>query len=156
MRWKKANNMGDWISSFEPHWFWLSLGVLLGAIEILIPGFFLIWMGLAAIIVGLIALIVPISLAYQIALFAILSVLTVYAGKRYFSLNPIQSDDPALNDRASRLKGEIVTVVEDIADGRGRVKLGDGEWNVRGADAPAGARVRITGADGAILLVEPV
>ncbi len=92
----------------------------------------------------------------QVALFAVLSILTVYAGKKFLKDNPIESEDPALNDRSARLKGEIVTVVEAISDGRGRVKLGDSEWNVRGADAPVGAKVRVAGADGAVLLVEGV
>jgi inner membrane protein len=148
--------MGDWLSSLEPHWFWLSVGVALGVIEMLAPGFFLMWLGLAAIIVGMITWALPISLPFQVGLFAVLSILTVYAGKKFLKDNPIESEDPALNDRSARLKGEIVTVVEAISDGRGRVKLGDSDWNVRGADAPVGAKVRVTGADGAVLLVEAV
>jgi inner membrane protein len=148
--------MGDWLSSLEPHWFWLSIGLALGVIEILAPGFFLMWLGLAAIIVGILAWVVPsMSLPLQVALFAILSVLTVYAGKKFLKDNPIESDDPKLNDRGARMTGEVVTVVEAIADGRGRVKVGDTEWNARGTDAAIGARVRVTGADGAVLLVEP-
>jgi membrane protein implicated in regulation of membrane protease activity len=148
--------MTDWIGSLEPHWFWLSVGVALGVIEMLAPGFFLMWLGVAAIIVGLLAWALPISIPLQVALFAVISVLTVYAGKRFLKDNPIQSEDPALNDRGARLTGEVVTVIEAIADGRGRVKVGDSEWNVRGADAPAGAKVRVTGAEGAVLKVEPV
>jgi inner membrane protein len=91
-----------------------------------------------------------------VALFAILSVLTVYAGKRFLMNNPIETTDPMLNDRGARLTGEIVTVVEAFADGRGRVKVGDTEWSARGVDAAVGARVRVTGADGAVLLVEGV
>lgn len=147
--------MGEWLSTLEQHWFWLSLGFVLGAIEMIAPGFFLMWLGLAAIIVGVLTWALPISLPLQVALFAILSVLTVYAGKKFLKDNPIESDDPNLNNRGARLTGEIVTVVEAIADGRGRVKVGDTEWNARGTDAAAGARVRVTGADGAVLLVEP-
>ena len=71
-------------------------------------------------------------------------------------MDPIASEDPNLNNRGARLTGEVVTVVEAIADGRGRVKVGDTEWSARGGDAAAGARVRVTGADGAVLLVEGV
>ena len=148
--------MTEWLASLEPHWFWLSVGVALGVIEMLAPGFFLMWLGVAAIIVGLLAWALPISIPLQVALFAVISVLTVYAGKRFLKDNPIQSEDPALNDRGARLTGEVVTVIEAIADGRGRVKVGDSEWNARGADAPAGAKVRVTGAEGAVLKVEPV
>lgn len=148
--------MADWLASLEPHWFWLSVGVALGVIEMLAPGFFLMWLGVAAIIVGLLSWVLPISLPLQVALFAVLSVLTVYAGKRFLKDNPIQSEDPALNDRGARLTGEIVTVIEAVVDGRGRVKVGDGEWNARGADAPVGSKVRVIGAEGAVLKVEPL
>jgi hypothetical protein len=148
--------MSEWLSTLEQHWFWLSLGFILAAVEMIAPGFFLMWLGAAAIIVGVLTWALPISLPLQVALFAILSVFTVYAGKKFLKDNPIESDDPKLNDRGARLTGEIVTVVEAIADGRGRVKVGDTEWNARGADAASGARVRVTGADGAVLLVEPV
>lgn len=148
--------MGEWLSELQQHWFWLSLGFILGAVEMVAPGFFLMWLGLAAIIVGMLTWALPISLPLQVALFAILSVLTVYAGKKFLKDNPIESDDPKLNNRGARLTGEIVTVVEAIADGHGRVRVGDTDWNARGADAAAGAKVRVIGADGAVLLVEGV
>ena len=148
--------MGEWLSELQQHWFWLSLGFILGAVEMVAPGFFLMWLGLAAIIVGMLTWALPISLPLQVALFAILSVLTVYAGKKFLKDNPIESDDPKLNNRGARLTGEIVTVVEAIADGHGRVRVGDTDWNARGSDAAAGAKVRVIGADGAVLLVEGV
>ena len=111
---------------------------------------------MAAAGVGVLAFLLPVSIPLQVGIFAIASVLAVYAGKKFLKDNPIESDDPKLNDRGARLTGEIVTVVEAIADGRGRVKVGDSVWNVHGADAPAGAKVRVTGAEGAILKVEPV
>lgn len=147
--------MIDWINNLEPHWFWLVLGGLLGIAEILIPGFFLIWLAVAAIVTGLVAFLTPISMTLQIAMFAVLAVAAVYAGRRWFAMNPIESSDPNLNDRGARLIGETVTVVEAIADGRGRVKVGDSVWNAKGSDAAAGAKVRVTGSEGATLLVEP-
>lgn len=148
--------MAEWLDSISTHWFWLSLGLILGAAEMVAPGFFLMWLGLAAIIVGVLDYFLPITVAYQVAMFAILSVLTVFAGKKFLANNPIETDDPKLNDRGARLTGEIVTVVEAIADGRGRVKVGDTVWAARGTDAALGARVRVKGADGAVLLVENV
>lgn len=146
--------MAEWLDSISTHWFWLSLGLILGVAEMVAPGFFLMWLGLAAIIVGVLDYFVPITVAYQVALFAILSVLTVFAGKKFLNENPIETTDPKLNDRGARLTGEIVTVVEAISNGHGRVKVGDTEWSARGADAATGAKVRVTGADGAVLLVE--
>ena len=148
--------MAEWLDSISTHWFWLSLGLILGAAEMVAPGFFLMWLGLAAIIVGILDYFLPITVAYQVAMFAILSVLTVFAGKKFLADNPIETDDPKLNDRGARLTGEIVTVVEAITDGQGRVKVGDTVWAARGTDAASGARVRVTGADGAVLLVESI
>jgi inner membrane protein len=148
--------MADWLDTISTHWFWLSLGLILGVAEMVAPGFFLMWLGLAAIIVGLLDYALPIAIPFQVAMFAILSVLTVFAGKKFLKDNPIETDDPKLNDRGARLTGEIVTVVEAIADGQGRVKVGDSVWSARGADAGVGARVRVAGADGAVLLVEGI
>ena len=70
--------------------------------------------------------------------------------------NPIGSNDPALNDRAARMIGEIVTAVEPIDASHGRVKVGDGVWSARGATAAIGDRVRVVGLDGGVLIVEAV
>ena len=146
--------MAEWLDTISMHWFWLSLGLLLGVAELVAPGFFLMWLGLAALIVGGLDYFLPITVAYQVAMFAILSVLTVFAGKKFLKKNPIETEDANLNDRGARLTGEIVTVVEAITNGHGRVKVGDSIWSARGVDAAIGSRVRVTGADGAVLLVE--
>jgi inner membrane protein len=144
----------DWLDALAPHWFWLSLGLLLGAAEILIPGFFLIWLAVAAIATGLIAWVLPVPIVGQVVLFAVLAIGAVYAARQWMIKNPGAPGDPMLNDRAARLIGEIVTVIEAIDGGSGRVKVGDSVWMAKGADAPTGARVRVTGSDGGALLVE--
>ena len=143
----------DWLS-IDHDWLWLSIGVVLAAAEMLAPGFFLIWLAAAAIVTGLISAVVPIGFPVQLGLFAVLSIGLVYAGRRWFRTNPIESDDPLLNDRGGRLVGEIVTVVEAIDGGAGRVKVGDSVWTANGPDTPIGARVRIVGVSGTKLNVE--
>ena len=54
-------------------------------------------------------------------LIAILSIALVYSVRKWVQNNPIESSDPKLNDRGARLVGEILTVVEKIENGRGRV-----------------------------------
>ena len=146
--------MQNWTSLVSDHWFWLSLGLLLGVAEMLLPGFFLIWLAIAAIVTGLLAFLVPIGMATQVGIFALLAVASVYAARRWLVSNPIESDDPMLNDRSARMVGETVTVVDAIDGGEGRVKVGDSVWAARGPDAPTGARVRITGCRGSTLTVE--
>jgi hypothetical protein len=146
--------MAEWLDTVSTHWFWLSLGLVLGVAEMVAPGFFLMWLGLAALIVGILDYFLPITVAYQVAMFATLSVVTVFAGKKFLHDNPIETEDADLNNRGARLTGEIVTVAEAIVNGHGRVKVGDSVWSARGVDAELGARVRVVGADGAVLLVE--
>lgn len=146
--------MPDWLSNLEPHWAWLAFGVLLAAAEIVAPGFFLIWLGCAAIVTGLIAWIVPLTIPVQLGIFAILSFVALYGARRWLKANPIMTADPHLNQRGSRLVGEVLTVTQAIEDGRGRAKVGDGEWPVRGPDVAEGSKVRVVSADGGVLVVE--
>jgi inner membrane protein len=145
-----------WLETLAPHWGWLILAAILATAEVLIPGFFLIWFAFAALVTGLIALFLPVSVTIQIALFAILAVASVYAGRRWFLKNPIESSDPMLNDRGARLVGEVVTVVEAIDAGGGRVKVGDSVWRAKGSDADIGTKVKVAGTAGTTLIVEPL
>ena len=136
-------------------WWWLAAAVLLGFGEIVTPGVFLIWVAMAAAVTGVIAMLTGIAIPFQFLLFALLCLLSVWAGRRWYVDNPVASQDPLLNDRTARLIGEIVIVTEPIRHGKGRVRVGDSIWDCSGADADIGAAVRITGAQGSLLLVEP-
>ena len=139
----------------DPHWLWLIAAIVLATAEIIAPGFFLIWLAAAAAVTGAVAFLLDLSVPMQTLVFAIAALVAVYAGRRYMAAYPASSPDPLLNDRTARLVGQIVTVVDPIGEGRGRVKVGDGVWNATGPDAPSGARVRVTGAKGSTLVVEP-
>lgn len=145
----------DAFDSLDPHWVWLAIGLILAAAEMAVPGVFLIWLSGAALITGLLAWVLPIGLPVQIVVFAVLAIIAVFGGRRYLRANPIVGADPMMNRRGERLVGEIATVTQAIDGGMGRVHLGDTEWLVRGPDAPPGTRVKVTGSDGAVLLVEP-
>lgn len=136
-------------------WLWLILGVILLTAEMLAPGYFLIWLGLAAFATALIAGVADIGFGLQVVIFAVFSGFSVVAARHWLSLYPIESSDPLMNDRGARLVGETVVVSRAIEGGSGRVKHGDSEWIARGADAEVGARLVVTGHDGAMLLVGP-
>jgi membrane protein implicated in regulation of membrane protease activity len=137
-------------------WHWLALGGLIGVLEILVPGFVLIWLGLAAILVGLLMLAWPeMPFAYQLLAYAGFSVLSVFVWFYWLKHGPVESDKPTLNRRAEQLIGRKAPVVDAIVNGRGRIKLGDGTWAVAGPDLPAGHMVEITGAEGSLLEVKP-
>ena len=146
----------DWLDTLEPHYVWLAIGLLLGAAEILVPGTFLIWLAGAALITGFVAWVLPIGLPLQIVVFAVLAIVAVFTGRNYLRNHPIEEVDPKMNRRGARLEGETAVVVTGFEGGTGRVKLGDSEWLARGVDMAPGQRVRVTGSEGAILLVEPI
>src|SRR3546814_10148304 len=97
---------------------------------IVAPGFFLIWVGAAAIATGVIAWIVPLGVPWQLGIFGILSFAALYGAQRWLKVNPITSADPLLNQRGHRLVGEILTLTKAIEDGRGRARVAIGRDNV--------------------------
>lgn len=140
--------------SIAPHILWLVVGVALCAAEMIVPGVFLMWLGIAALLTGVAAFVLPIGVPLQLGLFAILSLACVFFGRRWTGSNVIPSDDPLLNDRLARLVGQSAITVTAIEDGEGRVRVGDSEWLAEGPDMPAGTRAKITGARGQTLLIE--
>ena len=148
--------MMDWLGDLDAHWVWLMLGLLLAALEMLVPGVYLIWLAAAALITGTLTFAFDLSLPLQVVDFVFLSLIAAFSAKRFLGERPIESSDPLMNRRGARMVGETALVVTAIEHGSGRVKVGDSEWIARGADVPAGERVRITGTDGSSLLVEPV
>jgi membrane protein implicated in regulation of membrane protease activity len=142
------------LDGVELHWVWLIAAAVLAGAEILAPGVFLIFLAGAAALTGIIAAL-GLPLAVQLGLFPLFSLATMWFGKEYYARNPIASSDPLLNDRMARHIGETVIVVDAIEGGAGRVKLGDSVWAAKGPDAKIGARMRIVGAQGTSLRVEP-
>ena len=144
------------IGGIEPGWIWAIAGVLLLIAEIIAPGFFLVFIGAAAIATGLFTLLFGLGTAPQLALFAIYAVLAVMIGKRWYGEPDGGDQHHTINEPAKRLVGKTVTAVTDVDDHGGRVRVGDGEWNARGGPAAPGERVTITAVDGSCLIVEPV
>ena len=141
---------------FDPDWLWLIGGVVLLIAELIAPGFFLIFIGAAAITTGIATLLIGLPLALQMAVFAVLAFLSVrIGGRRAYATRYDYSADPLLNDRAGRLLGKVVVVVQPVDAHGGRVRVGDSEWSARGGPAAAGERVRIVDIDGNCLKVEP-
>ena len=145
----------DWLGGLDAYWVWLTLGLVLAGLEMLIPGVYLIWLAIAAFITGAITMLIDISLPIQVIDFVFLSLIAAFSARRFLGERGIPSGDPLMNRRGARLVGQIATVSETIEAGSGRIHYGDSDWIARGPDAALGTRVRITGSDGAVLLVEP-
>ncbi len=137
-----------------PQLWWLILGVVMAITEIVAPGFYLAWVGLAAILTAGATAAFGLNFVAQGLLFAGLSFLTIWIARAYFQRSPIVSDDPLLNDRSKRLVGAVVTAVEPVDASQGRVKVGDSVWSARGVTAAVGDKLRVTAVDGGVLVVE--
>ncbi len=144
--------MSGWL--LDPiYWNWWLLGVALMAIESIAPGFFFLWMGIAAILVGLVLTIVPsLDWTYQVLLFAVLSVASIIAWQLRLRGNPTPTKDPLLNRRGYQYVGRTFTLEEPVVNGYGKIRVDDSTWKVAmDQDYPAGTRLRIVGVDGVIL-----
>lgn len=139
-------------------WNWILLGCVLLALEIVVPGVFLLWIGIAGLLTGALALQLTgvswFGWQAQVVLFLVLSLLSAYGGSRIMKSREGDNDQPLLNQRADQLVGRTAILEEPIAQGFGRVRMDDTMWRVSGPDLPTGARVRVSGADGSTLRVE--
>src|SRR5882757_3643912 len=128
-------------------WNWLIFGFILMALELLAPGVFLFWLGLAALLVGLLSFLINPSWQRQLLMFAMFTIAAVPLW-RGFALSPASA-----NKRTDALVGRVFTLEKPIVDGSGTVRIDDTIWRVAGPDAPAGSRVKVVQADGASLTV---
>lgn len=141
-------------------WTWWIIGLILLGAEILMPGIFLLWIGLAAIVIGAISFALW-EMAWwnwqvQLLVFAVLALLSAYIGHRFIRQRSQETDQPLLNRRMERLVGRTATLLDPIENGRGRIRLDDTAWVVSGPDLPAGTTVRISDVRDGDIHVEPV
>jgi inner membrane protein len=136
-------------------WAWFIAAVLLACGELAAPGIFLIWLAGAAAVNGVLTALIGWGWQAQLGSFAVLAVISIYIGRAYLKRHPIQTEDTGLNRRGSRMVGEIVTVVEAISGGEGKVQVGDAPWIAKGPDLSVGAKARVVRMDGTTLVVEP-
>ncbi len=145
--------MGD-VSGMAP-WIFVVGGVVLMGLELLAPGAFMVWLGLAGVVTGLLLFAVPVGWEVALVVFAVLAVGFALLGRRLAGGKTSGEGQDGLNERGRSLVGRTFRLDEPIAERRGRVRVDDTVWRVEGPDAPAGAQVRVVGVEGTLLRVEP-
>ena len=135
-------------------WIWFVLAAIFLLIELLLPGVFMLWLGFAAILVGIISLATSWMWQAQLIAFAIIAIACIPAW-RYFARSVSANDRPFLNRRAEGYVGRVFTLEKPIVGGVGTIRIEDTVWRVSGPDLPAGSRVKVARADGADLAVDP-
>jgi len=145
----------EWVSEIN-FWHWLIIAVVLISIEMLLVGsFYLLWMGIAAGVVGVLLFLIPgLSFLVQALIFTVLSVVTLVAYKQYQRNNPVLSDQPNLNRRGEQYIGRVFTLENPIVNGVGKVKVDDSTWKISGADMATGTKIKVTAVEGTTFLVE--
>ncbi len=148
--------MLEWI--FASHWYWLIAAAILLILEIIIPGIFLIWLGLGATLVGLFLLVVPeAGLAWQLFALALSTCIAVVAGLTW-QKRLAQRQTNSLNQGLEGFIGRTARVSQPFHHGQGRIHLEDSTYMASSnsgalqADEP----VRIVAVHNNTLLVEPV
>ncbi|HML30907.1 MAG TPA: NfeD family protein [Hyphomicrobium sp.] len=143
------------IGQFGP-WLWFALAVILFVMESLVPGVHFVWFGLSASVVGVIGLATPLAWEWQLIAFALIAMATVFWVRQKSREESAHPDVADLNARGAQYVGRIVTIEDAIINGRGKVRVGDTVWAAKGEDGPKGATVKVTGADGTVLVVTRV
>lgn len=134
--------------------FWLGLGLILMAAETIVPGAFLLWFGLAALLMGAIAWLLPdLHGVVQAVMFGVFAIAAVQVYRTWFRPREPAGDQPLLNRRSEQYVGRVFVLESAIENGFGRIRVGDAMWTVSGDPLPAGARVTVTGVDGMTLKV---
>lgn len=134
-------------------WNWFIVAAIMALLETVVPGIHFMWFGLAAVVLGVIVLLFPMPVAAQLVVFGIVSLAMILIARRYWSAQEMKTDAPDLNVRGQQYVGRIVTVVEPIERGRGKVQVGDTVWTAEGPDLPEGDRAKVTGVNGTVLIV---
>jgi membrane protein implicated in regulation of membrane protease activity len=135
----------DWI-------IWVAAGLGLLILEMLLPGVFMMWLGLAACGAGLLTLAFDFNFAAQVVSFGVLTAITLSIGLR------VRRPRQMMHTEREGLIGRPATAL--VFQGRdGRVRLGDTDWPARvphGVLPPdPGTRLRVEQIDGTTLIVRP-
>jgi hypothetical protein len=138
------------------HYLWWILALLLIAGELLLPGYFLLWIGVAAALMGVLLWVAPtLSLLTQAIVFGLLAFAACFAYARWLrpKLERRAPGSARLNRRAEQMIGQRYELIEAIVNGRGKARVGDGQWLVSGPDLPLGSTVEVIAVDGTTLKV---
>ncbi|CAN7680747.1 NfeD family protein [Bosea sp. LjRoot90] len=146
--------MLDWFASLGG-WAWVVLGLVLIGGEMLAPGVFLLWFGLAALLTGIVVGLTGVAWQGAMLVFAVLAVASVLAGRAITRRRDEEPDAASgLNDRGRQLIGKIFKLEATMAGGEGRIRVGDSSWRVTGPELLAGTEIRVMRVEGATLVVE--
>ena len=143
------------LTNLSAHYGWWLLALILIGAELMLPGFFMLWIGIAAAAMGLILLVLPeLSFLPQTMIFVLLALISCYGYWRFVRrIAGGPSDLPLLNRRGEQLIGRRFVLDSAIVNGQGKARVGDSLWLVEGPELPAGTAIEVVAVDGSTLKV---
>jgi membrane protein implicated in regulation of membrane protease activity len=146
------------LTNLATHYGWWLLALVLIGAELVMPGYFMLWIGIAAAVMGVLVLIVPdlgaLAQAFAFAVLAVVSCVIYWKFvRRELSKD---SDQPLLNRRAEQFVGRRYVLDSAIVNGQGKARVGDSVWLVEGPELPAGAPIEVISVSGTTLKVQAV
>jgi inner membrane protein len=140
---------------FPVFWGWMGLGLLLIAAEVLAaPGTYLLWIGIAALMMAALSAFVALSGTMELVIFGLFSLLCGFIGWKLYGARVENDAARDLHDPAVTLVGRVLTLSAPITGGFGQVRMDDTVWRVSGPDLPVGTPVRVKSLDGSTLVIE--
>ena len=139
-------------------WNWVVLGFILLLLELIFPGVFFAWFGLGALLTALVSLLFY-NLSWiahwevEVIFFLIFSIIMVLIGRNFFRRDR-ETDEPLLNRRTDQIIGKKVVLEEPVRDGKGRIRVDDTIWRIKGPDLPEGAEVKVVAFDNGVFTIE--
>ncbi len=146
------------LTNLATHYGWWLLALVLIGAELAMPGYFMLWIGIAAAMMGVLVLIVPdlgaLAQAFAFAVLAIVSCVIYWKFVRRELSRA--SDQPLLNRRAEQFVGRRYVLDSAIVNGQGKARVGDSVWLVEGPELPAGSAIEVVAVNGTTLTVQAV
>ncbi|MGF1722725.1 NfeD family protein [Vibrio kyushuensis] len=138
------------------HWHWLAFGLALLAMELLGTAGYFLWLGISALIVGVIFTSLPMSWQLQWVSFGVFSLITTWLWWRR-QLKADTKDDQSrdLNQKQKQLVGQTLVLEEDIVAGKNRIELNGTSWMARSeSNIMKGSRITIVDVEGITLKIK--
>ncbi len=147
----------EWFDSSIAYWHWLVLGLVLIALEIFTAGFVLLWLGISALMVGVLSFAVELSFTSELLIWTLLSIADLFVWFKF--IQPRFRDKTLSGMSREAVLGQMGMVIQANESERGRVRfsmpvMGSDEWAfICQEPVRVGDRVRVTEVSGNTLVV---
>jgi membrane protein implicated in regulation of membrane protease activity len=150
----------EWLNTNIVYWHWIVFGLIVITLELFAPIFLMLWLGIAAIVVGIISLFLPISFSAELIFWAVLSALFLLSWHKFIS--PKMRDETLAGLSKEAITGQVGMVIfYNAEEARGRLKfsapvVGNDEWEfIYDGPLENGDKVKVMDFSGNSLIVKP-